>query len=700
MGNLFRTDGSSTVANSWSLFTGATTGSVTEKFRLFVPANSNDAVISTIQNGAMQFSTNSTIRMHINQDGTVAAGTTTSGFVGIGTNNPVSPLHIQGSQIANAFNWNRGLTLSNNATIYFDAGNTAASFFMGHPSVFPADNFYAGSATSLNSAAAVDYSFTIYTNTPLGGNPLRSAHFFKNLLVSQVTAPNVTAANERRVGINTLSPQNILEINTAAVSPIPGNSGLRFTDLTSASNLLPNPGTGVLSVDANGDVIYVPSKTFGSVCGDTINPYLLPDHSEIQLNNFNFHFSDIGGSKDVNNVGIGTNCTFPLPAKLSVFQKTNTRATTAFATVNVDNADPTSANGSSVAIFGKTTGTHSKCTNIAGWFEAVPTLVTEGMAIVVPRKSGKVSIGFAFSTSHPSVPSTPPNEPEVCGQLWNNPSGNVQLEVSGDIFASGGVLVPSDEVFKNNIDTVVNALGKIKKLNGVYFHYDTLGFPEMQFPAGRQIGLIAQNVDTVINEAVSLDTNSGYYSLRYDRIIPVLIEAIKEQSITIDSMIQIDFLKDSVIQSLQAQNSIQDSLLNSQAQSIAIIQQCLNNTGICNTPSAFLPNTPKPHPIAIESNTTLQQIELKDMERVVLDQNVPNPFAEQTIINYYLPQNVQRAQMLFYDHNGRLINTVDLNGTGAGQLQVFANDLSNGIYQYVLVVDGEITESKKLVKMD
>jgi hypothetical protein len=56
--------------------------------------------------------------------------------------------------------------------------------------------------------------------------------------------------------------------------------------------------------------------------------------------------------------------------------------------------------------------------------------------------------------------------------------------------------------------------------------------------------------------------------------------------------------------------------------------------------------------------------------------------------------------MLFYDHNGRLINTVDLNGTGAGQLQVFANDLSNGVYQYVLVVDGEIMESKKMVKMD
>jgi hypothetical protein len=39
VGNLFRTDGSNTVANQWQLFTGATANSVTEKFRLYVPAN-------------------------------------------------------------------------------------------------------------------------------------------------------------------------------------------------------------------------------------------------------------------------------------------------------------------------------------------------------------------------------------------------------------------------------------------------------------------------------------------------------------------------------------------------------------------------------------------------------------------------------------------------------------------------------------
>jgi hypothetical protein len=180
-----------------------------------------------------------------------------------------------------------------------------------------------------------------------------------------------------------------------------------------------------------------------------------------------------------------------------------------------------------------------------------------------------------------------------------------------------------------------------------------------------------------------ISPETSYLAMNYQGLIAILAKGIQEQDKAMTQMKQTVSNRDSIIETLEAR--------------ISAIESCLTNTGICNTPNAISPNT---HPNAIGSEVARQQIELKDMERVVLDQNVPNPFAEQTIINYYLPQNVQRAQMLFYDHNGRLINTVDLNGTGAGQLQVFANDLSNGVYQYVLVVDGEIMESKKMVKMD
>jgi trimeric autotransporter adhesin len=88
------------------------------------------------------------------------------------------------------------------------------------------------------------------------------------------------------------------------------------------------------------------------------------------------------------------------------------------------------------------------------------------------------------------------------------------------------------------------------------------------------------------------------------------------------------------------------------------------------------------------------------VQTVVLDQNVPNPFAEQTAIRYELPVTVQRAQLLFYDAQGRLIKAVDIAERGQGQLTVFANDLSNGIYTYALVADGQVMDSKKMVKQD
>ncbi|MBI3509398.1 MAG: T9SS type A sorting domain-containing protein [Bacteroidetes bacterium] len=98
------------------------------------------------------------------------------------------------------------------------------------------------------------------------------------------------------------------------------------------------------------------------------------------------------------------------------------------------------------------------------------------------------------------------------------------------------------------------------------------------------------------------------------------------------------------------------------------------------------------------SNSNQTDVTLSNIPGVVLDQNVPNPFAEQTTITYSLPDNFKKAQVLFYDANGKLIKAVELIGTGKGQLNVFADDLSNGIYTYALVVDGQVMDSKKMVK--
>jgi hypothetical protein len=81
-----------------------------------------------------------------------------------------------------------------------------------------------------------------------------------------------------------------------------------------------------------------------------------------------------------------------------------------------------------------------------------------------------------------------------------------------------------------------------------------------------------------------------------------------------------------------------------------------------------------------------------------LNQNVPNPFAEQTVITFSLPENIQKVNIMFYDSNGKMINNVEIKERGNSQLNVFANDLSTGVYTYTLVADGQIVATKKMVK--
>ena len=77
---------------------------------------------------------------------------------------------------------------------------------------------------------------------------------------------------------------------------------------------------------------------------------------------------------------------------------------------------------------------------------------------------------------------------------------------------------------------------------------------------------------------------------------------------------------------------------------------------------------------------------------------MPNPFAEQTVISYNIPSTATRSQILFYDNGGNLFKSVDIKTTGKGQLNVFANDLSSGMYSYTLIVDGNVIDTKKMIK--
>lgn len=155
------------------------------------------------------------------------------------------------------------------------------------------------------------------------------------------------------------------------------------------------------------------------------------------------------------------------------------------------------------------------------------------------------------------------------------------------------------------------------------------------------------------------------------RAVPILIAALKEQQGTIDSINQV------------------------LTQLASTLNQCCSNNSrtINNSNNGSINAQPPPNASAIE-------VQLSDRDAVVLNQNVPNPFAEQTVISYNIPAKANFAQILFYNINGQLIKAVDIKDKGQGRLNVFANDLSSGTYSYSLYVDGKLMDTKKMTKSE
>lgn len=114
------------------------------------------------------------------------------------------------------------------------------------------------------------------------------------------------------------------------------------------------------------------------------------------------------------------------------------------------------------------------------------------------------------------------------------PDATYELKVAGDIAASGDIVAfnTSDERLKNNIQPIQNALDKVNTLGGYTFDWNE----ELQKARkGHDIGVIAQEVQSILPEIV-VQRENGYLAVDYEKLVPVLIEAIKELSAKIKEL--------------------------------------------------------------------------------------------------------------------------------------------------------------------
>ena len=81
----------------------------------------------------------------------------------------------------------------------------------------------------------------------------------------------------------------------------------------------------------------------------------------------------------------------------------------------------------------------------------------------------------------------------------------------------------------------------------------------------------------------------------------------------------------------------------------------------------------------------------------ILYQNNPNPFYENCKINYFLVESVKNAVINIYDMNGSQLKSIKLQQLGNSYIIINGNDFSQGIYLYVLIVDGQPVDSKQMI---
>ena len=570
------------------------------------------------------------------------------------------------------------------------------------------------------------------------------------------TQPTFPVKNfkERYVGINTANPGNTFEINsqwagpntlTGATPTSTGFSGLRFTDLNSTSVPQTNPGAGLLAVDANGDVVYVeaplPSGTFGAACSNPTGGALTFD-TKVNLNNFNLYFTN-AGTLGKNRIGIGYGCGTTISAKFNVLQKEPAPTPANTISGHFDNTDIAAVNlqtligaqgyargpqifdrvkliggqfqaynaRNNVGVHGRAekgswSSTIHPATNIGGDFEAfqASALGVRATAIGTSNSTGisayatnsPLNVGGVFVSDALNLSSV-----SYGIQASGGPSGSVFNSIRAGYFSgiveAGLFLQTSDEQFKTNVADLDGTLDILTSLQPHQYYFDTINYERLNFGTGLQFGFIAQEVASKYPNLV----HSSTLPAEYDSLGVEIAPAIKYKSLNYTAIIP---LNTQAIIELNHKVESKDSIINAQSAQITDLNNRLTNLENCL--SALLPTLCSMNQSLIQNNSAEQQalvrkdiaVTLSNKDAIVLDQNVPNPFAEQTVINFSIPETVKKAQIHFYDGQGKLIQSVDVADRGLGSLTVFGSDLSSGVYTYTLVADGQVVATKKMMK--
>jgi hypothetical protein len=164
-----------------------------------------------------------------------------------------------------------------------------------------------------------------------------------------------------------------------------------------------------------------------------------------------------------------------------------------------------------------------------------------------------------------------------------------------------------------------------------------------------RLGFIAQDLEKIVPEAVLYEEDADKYYIEYSAIIPVIVEAMKEQQTTIEG-------QQATIEKLTARIETLEG------------------------------NSAKEKSATIDGTTP-----------ATLNQNIPNPFTVNTSIEMYVPNTVSRATLYIYNMQGEQIKYIAVNERGNTSVTIECHTLKAGMYLYTLIADGKEVDTKRMI---
>jgi hypothetical protein len=152
---------------------------------------------------------------------------------------------------------------------------------------------------------------------------------------------------------------------------------------------------------------------------------------------------------------------------------------------------------------------------------------TLGTANITTLNAGN---GVVSGSSQVTLSSTTGGGTSANVQFGSLGIGMVASGTTGRIDATNDIVAysSSDRRFKDNITPIQNALDKINQIGGYEFDWKEENKIEHGYE-GHDLGVIAQEIETIAPELVQTREN-GYKAVKYDKLVSVLIQAVKELS--------------------------------------------------------------------------------------------------------------------------------------------------------------------------